>query len=324
MRARSATSTIRRRARCWDWSGRSCRPTASRLRSLRSAIFGGGAVTGGKPQNLTHDASYDLDPTWSPDGRFLAWSSDRAGGLLQIWIRDMQSGQMRQLTHIPTQPTSLQFSPDGKRIAFVNVDAMWRGAGLAVADVATGQVTQIHKSIFAPGTPTWSPDGKRIALAMVAPLNKKYREGTNQVLTMSATGTPDNPDEKWFAPEPNMSIDSRGWSGPVWSPDGAHMLAIYEGQLAIWSVSPLTGEPQGPVRHLTSEIAYNPSWGADNRHVLYQSNDKLRLMDLETGDTRTVPLDLTYQAYVPKTHMVVHVGKLVDGIAKTARNDMDI
>jgi Tol biopolymer transport system component len=279
---------------------------------------------GGKPRNLTNDASYDLDPTWSPDGRFLAWSSDRGGGLLQIWIRDMQSGQMRQLTHIPTQPTALQFSPDGKRIAFVNVDAMWRGAGIDVADLATGQVTPIHNSIFAPGTPTWSPDGKRIALAMVAPYNRKYREGTNQILTMSSTGTPDNPDEKWFAPQPNMSIDSRGWNGPVWSPDGTQMLAIYEGQLAIWPVSPITGEPQGPPRHLTSEIAYNPSWAGDNSHVLYQANDKLRLMDLETGETQTIPLDLNYQVYVPKTHMIVHVGKLVDGISKTARNDVDI
>lgn len=281
-------------------------------------------VTGGRPQNLTHDAAYDADPTWSPDGRYLAWSSDRGGEHLQIWIRDMQTGQMRQLTHIPTQPTSLQFSPDGTRIAFVNVDAMWRAASLGIADVATGEVKLIHGSIFAPGTPTWSPDGRRIAVAMVAPYNHKYREGTNQVLTMSSTGTPDNPDEKWFAPQPNMSIDSRGWSGPAWSPDGTHMLATYEGQLAIWSVSPLTGEPQGPVRHLTSEIAYNPSWAADNRHVLYQSNDKLRVMDLETGETTTVRLDLSYQVYVPKTHLVVHVGKLVDGISKTARNNVDI
>jgi Tol biopolymer transport system component/imidazolonepropionase-like amidohydrolase len=283
-------------------------------------------VTGGKPQNLTNDASYDIDPTWSPDGRFLAWSSDRGGGLIQLWVRDMQSGQMRQLTHISTQPTSAQWSPDSKRIAFVNVDRMWRGASVAVADATTGEVKIIHGSIFAPGTPTWSPDGKRIALAMVAPYNRKYREGTNQVLTMSSTGTAedDATDDKWFAPQPNMSIDSRGWSGPVWSPDGTHMLAIYEGQLAIWPVSPATGEPQGPPRHLTSEIAYNPSWAGDNRHVLYQSNDKLRLMDLETGDVKTVPLDMTYQVYVPKGSMVVHVGKLVDGVSKTARNDMDI
>src|SRR5262249_10611646 len=93
-------------------------------------------TTGGKPQNLTNDAAYDVDPTWSPDGRYLAWSTDRAGGLLEIWIRDMQTGQMRQLTHIPTQPTSLQYSPDGKRIAFVNVDTMWRGASVAVAEGA--------------------------------------------------------------------------------------------------------------------------------------------------------------------------------------------
>ena len=283
-------------------------------------------ATGGKPQNLTNDAAYDLDPTWSPDGRYLAWSTDRAGGLLQIWLRDMQTGQMRQVTHATTQPTSLQFSPDGKRIAFINVDAMWRGASVAVADVATGDVKIIHKSIFAPGTPSWSPDGKRIALAMVAPYNRKYREGTNQVLTMSSTGNEadDATDDKWFAPQPNMSIDSRGWNGPAWSPDGTQMLGIYEGQLAIWPVSPATGEPQGPVRHLTSEIAYNPNWASDNRHLLYQANDNIRLMDIETGEVKTVPLDLTYTAYVPKTSITVHVGKLVDGISRTARNDMDI
>ncbi len=74
--------------------------------------------------------------------------------------------------------------------------------------------------------------------------------------------------------------------------DGTQMLAIYEGQLVIWPVSPTTGEPQGPVRHLTTEIAYNPNWAGDNRHVLYQANDKLRLMDIETGEVKTIPSDL--------------------------------
>jgi len=102
------------------------------------------------------------------------------------------------------------------------------------------------------------------------------------------------------------------------------MLAIYEGQLAIFPVSPTTGEPQGPPRHLTTEIAYAPSWAGDSRHVLYESNDKLRLMDIETGTVQTVPLDLTYHVYVPRTHIVLHVGQLVDGVSQTARNDMDI
>jgi Tol biopolymer transport system component len=278
---------------------------------------------GGKPRAVTHDAAYDTDPAWSPDGGTLVYSSDKVGGLLQLWLYDVKSGQHRQLTHIPTQPISAAFSPDGKRIAYLDVDGMWRRAGVAVVDVASGAIRQIHASIFAPGAPTWSPDGARVAVAMVAPYSARYREGTNQVLTMSSTGTPTASDDKWYAPVPNLSIDSRGWNGPVWSPDGTRMAAIYEGTLAVVPVSP-AGAPLGPPRHLTSEIAYGPSWSGDGRQILYQSNDKLRLMNMESGETRTVPLDLSYHVQVPKGHLVLHVGRLVDGVAKTARADMDI
>ena len=69
---------------------------------------------------------------------------------------------------------------------------MWTGCGGAPASPwwmsRRGQVIQVHASIFAPGAPTWSPDGKRIAVAMVAPYSTRYREGTNQVLTMSSIG----------------------------------------------------------------------------------------------------------------------------------------
>jgi Tol biopolymer transport system component/imidazolonepropionase-like amidohydrolase len=280
-------------------------------------------AVGGKPRNITHDAAYDTDPAWSPDGSTLVYSSDKVGGLLQLWLYDVKSGRERQLTHISTQPICPAFSPDGKRIAYLNVDGMWRRAGVAVVDVASGAISQIHASIFAPGAPTWSADGARIAVAMVAPYSTRYREGTNQVLTMSSTGTVANSDDKWYAPVPNLSIDSRGGNGPVWSPDGSRMAAIYEGTLTVFPVS-ASGAPLGPPRHLTSEIAYAPSWSSDGRQILYQSNDKLRLLNVETGQARTVPLDLTYRVNPPKTHLVLHVGKLVDGMSKTARADMDI
>ena len=88
-----------------------------------------------------------------------------------------------------------------------------------------------------------------------------------------------------------LSIDSRGGCGPVWSPDGTKMAAIYEGTLAVWPVA-ASGEPLGPPRHVTTESAHSPSWQGDSRHILYQSLDKLRIVDVETGDTRTIPLDL--------------------------------
>jgi len=280
-------------------------------------------ATGGTPKNLTHDAAFDTDPAWSPDGNWLVYTSDKAGGLLQLWLRDMRTGTERQITHTPTQPISPTFSPDGTRIAYLDVDGMWRRSSIAVLDVATGKITKIHDSIFAPGAPTWSPDGKRVVVTMVSPYSAKYREGTNQILSISSAGPATASDDKWYAPVPNLSIDSRGWNGPVWSPDGTRMLAVYEGYLSVFPVS-AAGEPLGAPRRITSEIAYAPSWAGDSRHILYQSNDKLRLLDSETGDVQTVPLNLTYHVNMPKTHFVVHVGKLVDGVSKTARNDMDI
>ncbi len=278
---------------------------------------------GGKPENITKDKYLDTDPAWSPDGNQLVYSSDRGGALLQLWVRDMRTGQSRQLTNITTQPQGATWSPDGKRIAFFDVDGMWRAASVSVVDVATGKVTKIHNSLFGPGIPAWSPDGKRIALAMVAPYSKSFREGTNQILTMSAENGAGGSDDKWFAPVPNLSIDSRGFCGPVWSPDGTQMAAIYEGVLAVWPVSP-SGEPLGPPRHVTSELAYSPSWAGDSEHILYQTMDKLKTIDILSGETREVPLELKYTPAIPTGRIVVHAGRLVDGKSQTARTNVDI
>jgi Tol biopolymer transport system component/imidazolonepropionase-like amidohydrolase len=274
---------------------------------------------GAKPVNITNDKYLDTDPAWSPDGNELVYSSDKGGNLLELWIHDFKTGRDRQLTTLTTQPMGATWSPDGTRIAFFDVDGMWRAASLSVVDIATGKVTKIHASLFGPGNPTWSPDGKRVALAMVSPYSKSFREGTNQILTVSAAGG----DDQWFAPVPTLSIDSRGGCGPVWSPDGTKMAAIYEGQLAVWPVS-RSGEPLGPPRHITSEIAHSPSWAGDSKHILYQSNDKLKTIEIETGEVREIPVDLKYSPAVPKGRIVVHAGQLVDGKSQTARSNVDI
>src|SRR4029450_1697992 len=127
----------------------------------------------------------------------------------------------------------------------------------------------------------------------------------------------------WYAPIPMLSIDSRGGCGPVWSADGTKMAAIYEGVLAVWPVD-ASGQPLGPPRRITTESAHAPSWAGDSRHVLYQSLDKLRLVDVESGETRDVPLDLKYALDVPKGRLVVHAGTLVDMKSPSARTDVDI
>src|SRR5437870_4839935 len=98
---------------------------------------------GGKPVNITKDAALDTDPAWSPDGSQLAYSSDKDSEHLQLWIRDMKTGRSRAVTNLTTQPQGASWSPDGKRIAFFNVDGMWRVAQMSVVDVATGAVKKV-------------------------------------------------------------------------------------------------------------------------------------------------------------------------------------
>jgi Tol biopolymer transport system component len=74
---------------------------------------------GGKPRNLTQDAFLDTDPAWSPDGQRIAYSSDRGGKGLQLWVRELGTGHERQLTRLETQPMAASWSPDGTRIAFL-------------------------------------------------------------------------------------------------------------------------------------------------------------------------------------------------------------
>lgn len=276
-------------------------------------------AAGGSPVNLTKDAALDTDPSWSPDGSSLVYSSDKDSAHLQLWIHNFKTGVSQKVTNIATQPQGASFSPDGSRIVFFNVDGMWRVAEMSILDIESGRIRRIHESLPQPGTPTWSADGTRIALAGIAPMTVRFREGTNQVQTIAATGG----DVKWYAPIPMLSIDSRGGAGPVWSPDGSKMAAIYEGVLAVWPVA-ASGEPLGPPRRITSDSAHSPSWQGDSRHILYQSLDQLRIVDIESGETRTVPFSMTWTPAIPKTRVVVHAGRLLDMKSPTLRSHVDI
>ena len=280
-------------------------------------------AVGGKPQNLTRDVAFDTDPAWSPDGSQLVYASDKGGQLMDLWVRDMRSGMSRRLTSIATSALGPAWSPDGKRIAFLDVDGIWGRSTPSVVDVATGAITKLHEPIFAPGNPTWSADGTRIAMTVLQPYSSRFREGTNQVLTFSSTGGAAQSTDQWFVPVKHLSIDSRVGGGPAWSPDGTKMAVIYEGLLSVVAVSP-DGAPQGPPRRLTSEMAHAPSWTADGKHILYQSMDKLRLLDTENGSTRDVPLGLTFTPAIPTARVVVHASQLVDGKSETLRKNMDV
>ncbi|MCD7097602.1 amidohydrolase family protein [Stenotrophomonas sp. MMGLT7] len=275
---------------------------------------------GGTPRKLTDDRYMEVDPAWSPDGDRLVYSSDKGGRLQQLWIRDLKTGKDTQLTDMTTQPLEAVWSPDGNKIAFIDVDGMWGVAGLCVVEVASGRLTRLQPSLGQPGRPTWSGDSQRVALSLSSPYSKSFREGTNQVFVIKADGSGES---AWYAPVPNLSIDTRGGAGPVWSPDGNAMAAVYEGELRVWPVSP-AGEPLGPPRSVTSEMAHSPSWAGDSKTLLFQSNDTLKKVDIETGAITPVPLQLDYTLAVPAGRTVIHAGYAFDGRQEQLLRDVDI
>ena len=68
---------------------------------------------------LTSDSGLTTDPALSPDGKLVAYASDRAGsGNLDIWRQQLATGEAVRLTNDPADESEPTFSPDGSRIAF--------------------------------------------------------------------------------------------------------------------------------------------------------------------------------------------------------------
>jgi Tol biopolymer transport system component/imidazolonepropionase-like amidohydrolase len=259
---------------------------------------------GGEAKRLTHDQFVEMHPTFSPDGRSLAYSSDR-DGTMDLWVRDLASGGDRK---VATNATKASWAPRGNEIAYV------ANGALAI----TGRAAPIHSSIGDAGRPTWAPEGL-IAITTLQPYSSRFREGTNQLFLISTTGAPPRRPDGLA----HRSIGTREHDGPVWSRDGTKMAAVIEGRLQILPTTP-TGEISGPPQQVSSEIADSPSWAADSRRLLYQTATGLKLVDVSDGRITDVPVSLTWRPSIPTARTVVHAGRMFDGRTATLRRTVDI
>jgi Tol biopolymer transport system component/cytosine/adenosine deaminase-related metal-dependent hydrolase len=269
---------------------------------------------GARPEPLTRDHWWKQDPAWSPDGRLLSYSSDR-GGTLDIWLRDLTSGQDRQLTALPDRAAvSGSWSADGSHLAFLD-----QTGALYTVDVATDAVRPVFAATFEPGRPTWSADGNVIALAAIRPYSARFREGLSKILLVDRrTGA-----ATYVDPLPDRSIQTRGDDGPVWSPDGSRMAFVVASVLWVVDVHP-DGTPAGPPRQLTTEVTDAPSWSGDSRQLLYLNNGRLRLVPAAGGRPQTVHMGLTWSNTAPRGRTVVRAGRIWDGSSRQLRRDVDI
>ena len=116
-------------------------------------------------RRLTLDAGLQTDPAFSPDGRRLAFASNRAGNF-DIWVQPVEGGDPIQLTNDPADDTQPDWSPDGNWIIFrsertwVDAASQRSAGGLFRVFVPDRRVERIATPGYYPRV---SPDGRRIA-----------------------------------------------------------------------------------------------------------------------------------------------------------------
>jgi Tol biopolymer transport system component len=106
---------------------------------------------------ITFEPGLQIGATWSPDGRFIAYSTNR-GGKFDIWVQQVSGGDPVQVTHGQAQYWQPDWSPDGKYIVYRSEGS---GGGIFIIPALGG--TGLERKISSFGYyPRWSPDNSRV------------------------------------------------------------------------------------------------------------------------------------------------------------------
>ncbi|HEV3470650.1 MAG TPA: SBBP repeat-containing protein [Pyrinomonadaceae bacterium] len=209
---------------------------------------------GSNKTRLTFDPADDLYPAWSPDGRQLAFSSNR--GYTEIWVMNADGSNQFRLTYDESFAGNPAWSPDGTKIAYMSHKAP---AGIYVINAdGSGRRLVVAAGTTGAGLPAWSPDGTKIAFQGSA-------NGAAAIFTVNADGT--DPTRLTSTPAPGGDMD------PHWSPDGSKIVfSSVRGGFTSRAVYVMNSDGSGQTRLTAHAVSDDGAeWSPDGTKIVFWS-----------------------------------------------------
>jgi uncharacterized repeat protein (TIGR01451 family) len=206
---------------------------------------------GSAQTRVTNDPASDFDPSWSPDGSKIAFTSDRDGNS-EIYVMNANGSAQTRLTNESSRDEDPSWSPDGTKIAFTSDRD--GNSEVYVMNASGSARTRLTDDTSSDEDPSWSPDGTKIAFM-------SGRDGNAEIYLMNANGS----DQTRLTNDPNFDGD------PSWSPDGSKMafVSLRDGNRDIYSMN-----ANGSARtRLTNDPNFDgdPAWSPDGAKIAFSS-----------------------------------------------------
>jgi TolB protein len=201
---------------------------------------------GSNQRRLTSRSSVENEPSWSKDGRQIAFDSDiNSDGNGEIFSINLDGSGLKQLTNDNFDNRAPSWSPDGKRICYYSIRDNY--SQIFILNIENKDLKQLTFGNLNSFFPKWSPDGKRITFfKMGAGIRQDiFIIDTNGTNLQQITNIPSIVDE-----------------APSWSPDGKQIVFQSNRDNNNWEIYVMNNDGTNQ-RRLTNNPAGDnaPNWG---------------------------------------------------------------